>query len=571
MKKFIFASAAAVSSLLMVSCSSEDMPNAQGDESVVAVSVKLPDGLQTRAYGDGFKATRLTYAVYEHGKQQPLAVCTDGANQTATVGHATMIDLETTLSLRLTTGKSYDFVFWADTPDSEVYTFDAAGQTITANYETDANVEELDAFFTAKTDYKVAGDATISAQLRRPFAQVNILTDDLEANKNAGFDTQMSSLRVQDVPNTLNLLTGVTTGEGEVSFAAAGLPTGTVTINDKAYEYVGMNYIMVPAAKTTRDMVFTVYSATNESQSFNFNSVPTQRNYRTNIYGSLLTNGIDVKVEILPGFEGEYNGYPFPSTVNGEEFNTFAEVVDAVNAAATDIVNIELGGDAEWATGNAGDGASTIFTNAGATVNIDLKGHTMVMTGQGGFKSAAKVNFKNGTIVDKTAYGYENGETAWEFTYLEFEGGEMTFDNIVFNNTVMFSSERATVKNSTFRGIATLSSNQANEYAAWVETATDFENCTFEGCSRGIKICHFYNTVERADVVNIKNCQFKDIPMKPGVSIDAITGTPGVKSFSKVVIEGCTFTNVYPSATTENDHIYTTDDLVPELIGNTVN
>ncbi len=570
MKKIIFASAAALSTLLMVSCSNEDMPNAQGDESVVAVSVKLPDGLQTRDYGDGFKATRLTYAVYEHGKKQPLAVCTDGTNQTATVGHATMVNLETTLSLRLTTGKSYDFVFWADTPDSQVYTFDAAGQTITANYETDANVENLDAFFTAKTGYKVAGDATISAQLRRPFAQVNILTDDLAANKNAGFDTQMSSLRVQDVPNTLNLLTGVTSGEGEVSFAAASLPTGTVMINDKAYEYVGMNYILVPAAKTTRDMEFTVYSATDESQSFNFNSVPTQRNYRTNIYGSLLTNGIDVKVEILPGFEGEYNGYPFPSSVNGEDFDTFDEAVAAANAATTDIVNIELGGDAEWATGNAGGGANTIFTNAAATVNIDLKGHTMTMTGQGGFKSAAKVNFKNGTIVDKTAYGYENGETAWEFTYLEFEGGEMTFDNIVFNNTVMFCNANTVVSNSTFKGIATNPSNQASEYAAWVMTATDFRDCNFEGCSRGIKIANPYNTVERADVVNIKNCQFTDIPMKPGVVIDQL-GYNRVKSFNNVVINGCTFTNVYPKATTTLGHIYETNDLVPTLISNRVN
>jgi len=570
MKKILFASAAAVSTLLMVSCSSEDMPNVQGDESVVAVTVELPDGLQTR-YGEGTTATHLTYAVYEHGKQQPLEVCTGTADPK--VGSATMVGLKTTLSLRLTTGKSYDFVFWADAPES-VYTFDVEGQTVTADYGTAANQEALDAFFCAKTNYTVAGDATISAQLRRPFAQINILTDDLAANKNAGFDTQKSSLKVKDVPNTLNLLTGVTSGEAEeVTFAPDVLPTGTVTINDKAYQYVGMNYILVPSAKTVRDMEFTVYSATDESQSFTFGSVPTQRNYRTNIYGSLLTNGIDVKVEILPGFEGEYNGYPFPSTVNGEEFATFDEAVAAANAATTDIVNIELGGDAEWATGNAGGGANTIFTNAAATVNIDLKGHTMTMTGQGGFKSAAKVNFKNGTIVDKTAYGYENGETAWEFTYLEFEGGEMTFDNIVFNNTVMFCNAGTEVKNSTFRGIATLSSNQANEYAAWVETATDFENCKFEGCSRGIKICNYYNTAERSDVVNVKNCQFKDIPMKPGVSIDALVGNPAVKSFSKVVIEGCTFTNVYPTATTEEGHIYTTDDaeFVPELIGNTVN
>ena len=384
MKKILFASAAAVSSLLMVSCSSEDMPNVQGDESVVAVTVELPDGLQTR-YGEGTTATHLTYAVYEHGKQQPLEVCTGTADPK--VGSATMVGLKTTLSLRLTTGKSYDFVFWADAPES-VYTFDVEGQTVTADYGTAANQEALDAFFCAKTNYTVAGDATISAQLRRPFAQINILTDDLAANKNAGFDTQKSSLKVKDVPNTLNLLTGVTSGEAEeVTFAPDVLPTGTVTINDKAYQYVGMNYILVPSAKTVRDMEFTVYSATDESQSFTFGSVPTQRNYRTNIYGSLLTNGVDVNVEILPGFEGEYN------LVSDFE-NLIGQLSAGKDVTATETIVANGSNLVLDMNGSTLDNTADLWNEgAGNWSLLSVRGGKLTITGNGNFFAKANDTF----------------------------------------------------------------------------------------------------------------------------------------------------------------------------------
>ena len=62
MKKIYFLSMAAAS-LMLASCSNDDMPAPDsGDFATVAVSVQLPDGLQTR-YGEGEKATYLTYAV----------------------------------------------------------------------------------------------------------------------------------------------------------------------------------------------------------------------------------------------------------------------------------------------------------------------------------------------------------------------------------------------------------------------------------------------------------------------------------------------------------------------------
>lgn len=306
MKKIYFLSMAAAS-LMLASCSNDDMPAPEnGEFATVAVSVQLPDGLQTR-YGEGETATRLHYAVYAKGTTTPLPVCINGTDKNATEGLAT-INRSTTLSLQLASGQEYDMVFWADAEGS-VYHFDAEAQEVKALYDatdkgTAANQEALDAFYCAKT-YKVSGNATISAQLYRPFAQVNIVTDDLEAADNGGFVPAKSSLKTE-VATGLNLMDGTVTGDyTEVTFAAAGLPTGTMKINGKDYDYIGMNYLLVPAEKSLRDMEFTLLADGTdnaETHVYNFNSVPVQRNYRTNIYGSLLTSSQSFNVEILPGF-----------------------------------------------------------------------------------------------------------------------------------------------------------------------------------------------------------------------------------------------------------------------------
>ena len=66
--------------LMLGACSSEEPAvEPAGAKSTVAVELQLPDGLQSR-YGEGTTATDLTYAVYEHGKKEALAVCTGGAD-----------------------------------------------------------------------------------------------------------------------------------------------------------------------------------------------------------------------------------------------------------------------------------------------------------------------------------------------------------------------------------------------------------------------------------------------------------------------------------------------------------
>ena len=223
-----------------------------------------------------------------------------------------------------------------------------------------------------------------------------------------------------------------------VPFGDGALPTGEA-FHKTGYDYLAMNYLLMSTDKQLVDLEFTVKAADGSTRTIPVTAVPVQRNYRTNIYGSLLTNSVNINVEIVPDFnEPGYEGEKFEATakVNGVEYPSFAAAVEAVNAGDAGTYNVVLQGTTSWETGDAGDNANKCFTNPASTVNLDLNGKSLTMTGSGGFVNAAKMNITNGTIEDKTAYKYENGETAWEFTYLEFEGGEYAYGFLKSENGV---------------------------------------------------------------------------------------------------------------------------------------
>lgn len=244
--------------------------------------------------------------------------------------------------------------------------------------------------------------------------------------------------------------------------------------------------------------------------------------------------------------------------------NVGADMTEAslyINASSKTVFDIKFQENNTWDTGNAGAGSNNIFTKEGVTVNIDLDGNTLTMTGEGGFRSSAKINFKNGTVVDNTSYGYENGETAWEFTYLELEGAEMTFDNVVFNNSMMTKSANAVFTNCEFKGISTLASNRSEEYAVWVNHGkASFTNCKIGNGYRGLKICDMY-TGENVSSLIIDGCTFENLGKKPGIAIDS-------KNNASIVIKNSKFNDVQLGD--QSLFIYETDNVKPVLTDNII-
>ena len=98
----------AIASLLMLgtSCSSEEVAPVTG-ESAVTLSVTLPDGIQSRAFGDGTTAQKLQMLVLDGETALPVFT---GADPTVL---STDINLTKQVTLRLAAGKTYKVVCWA--------------------------------------------------------------------------------------------------------------------------------------------------------------------------------------------------------------------------------------------------------------------------------------------------------------------------------------------------------------------------------------------------------------------------------------------------------------------------
>lgn len=298
MKRYLLSTFTIAAAALLVTSCNDEMDNGlkTGDEGTVTFTAQLPSEMGTRAFADGLTAKHLQYAVYEAGQSTPLKVFGD---ETTVVGEAEMDNLKQTVSLKLTSGKSYDVIFWADATTDSPYTFNPASQEVSVDYsKVNNNSDNCDAFFKKET-ITVSGNQSVDVKLTRPFAQVNIGTDDFDAAKASGLEVTQTEV-VAKAFATLNLATGEVADEADRTFTMKAIPTASDGEFPVAggYKYLSMDYLLVGADKATVDVAFNYGGP----QSRTFTNVPVQRNYRTNIYGSLLTSTTDFNVIIEPAF-----------------------------------------------------------------------------------------------------------------------------------------------------------------------------------------------------------------------------------------------------------------------------
>lgn len=298
MKRYLLSSFTIAAAALLVTSCNDEMDNGlkTGDEGTVTFTAQLPSEMGTRAFADGLTAKHLQYAVYEAGQSTPLKVFGD---ETTVVGEAEMVNLKKSVTLKLTSGKSYDVIFWADATTDSPYTFNPASQEVSVDYsKVNNNSDNCDAFFKKET-ITVSGNQSVDVKLTRPFAQVNIGTDDFDAAKASGLEVTQTEV-VAKAFATLNLATGKVSDEADRTFTMKAIPTASDGEFPVAggYKYLSMDYLLVGADKATVDVAFNYGGP----QSRTFTNVPVQRNYRTNIYGSLLTNTTDFNVVIEPAF-----------------------------------------------------------------------------------------------------------------------------------------------------------------------------------------------------------------------------------------------------------------------------
>lgn len=416
----------------------------------VSFAIETPSGISTKANGDGSLAKDLYYQVFDKD-MKPVS----GLN----LQQKDLVNGKTTVNFQLVKDQVYNFIFWAQTKKSGYYTIDKSVggeglKKITADYSTNkaANDENRDAFFAVVKELKIDGPLTQNVKLTRPFAQVNIGVDDKLSDGPDNVDISKyltgakSSFSVKQIPTVFSPMNGEVSEPEDVVFEAATIPGDNLNVNEVTYNRLSMNYVFAPAERSVYDISAT-FQFDGKEVSFSSPTTPLQRNYRTNIVGSLLTNTADFNVEVDPDFGGD----EVVTVWDGTSITAVTEV-DGV---------YEISNAAELAWVAQQVNAGTTF--AGKTVKLvnDINLGYKAWTPIGGLVTFPGISF-HGT----------------------FDGNGKTISNLyASDNTVNHASaglfgglQDATVKDLTVKNAIISSTHLAGVICGYVESST-ISNC----------------------------------------------------------------------------------------------
>ena len=493
MKKFLFLGAMAAMLLGTASCSS-DMEPTMGGEVPVSFAINLGDNIDSRTISDGLKANTLKFAVFENGTEiTALAQEVPVANKQATV------------ATKLVKGHTYTFVFWAQNSACTAYNT-ADMSAIKVDYAANCNDETRDAFY--KMDSFTVTEAFEKTEvLTRPFAQINFLASD--AAGVVGVDAYKSKVTVTGVPTTLNTLDGtVGTETTDVTFALDTIPNETLA-GYETYKYVAMNYILAATDKEMKnEVVLTVNDGTQDVNTVTVTNCPVQRNYRTNIFGSLFTLEGKFNITIDPIYEGEFN---LPEkenvvTMNGQEFETIEAAYNAaLEAGMTDVVMTLAKGTYTIDNNFAFEKSNTLMNVTVQAAN-GVDASDITINGRFAMSASSDQKVKTGssmTIKGLTLTTNTGGETKGDATHYYrshntcvyvFGGIKLTVEDCIFN-----------IKDITEASITT-----------WGDQATTavVKNCVFN-CEGSGKPIAFGNGSSNT----IENCTFNQ-PKKYAVQVN---------------------------------------------------
>ena len=303
--------------MLATGCSSSDdtVATQESNLATVSFSVQADAVVGTRAISDGTGADELIYRVFDkegHVISASLAKKTETGLTDLLTGHK--------VTLYLAKGQTYKVAFWAQDADCTAYTVDD-NMGVTVNYAGANNDETRDAFFKT-VDVTVTGDMSVDVTLKRPFAQINVgcTTDDWNAAQASNINVKTSAVTIKDAATKLNVIDGTVSGNQDVTYAAANIPTETLKVDadgdgtKEEYKYLSMCYILpnettTGAAKTTAGTTFTFHPQTGNdiTLSDGLQAIPVQRNYRTNIVGTILSGEVSLNVKVDPIYDGDLN------------------------------------------------------------------------------------------------------------------------------------------------------------------------------------------------------------------------------------------------------------------------
>lgn len=397
MKKFLIPAVALAAVASLGACSSDEALTDNNTGDGVSITLKIPSGMATRGtFGDGTdegdaaKIDNLQYTVYEVGSDGSATYVYD--ETVSNPVFTTVNGMETTtVNLNLAKGRSYKLAFFADNNADNFVTYDGKTGTLSVNYANGAsNVVNEDCFVGTSNEINVTDAVSESVVLNRPFAQINWGTDDINtpALKNLIDDLKASVTVSAGLYSDYNVITGEYSNEVTAATTFAEVPvkntlTQTFPVQHenatKVYKLIAMNYLLTGdgTIDCTLDFGNTVSPVV-------ISAAPVKVNYRTNIYGSLLTAPADFRIAVNREFAGNIN-YPVKVETPEDFVNAVAsgldtEVDEGVNIDLKDQDFIELT-----------DGQSIIVNGTINTkreqISISGEGNVAYVTGNGTISS----------------------------------------------------------------------------------------------------------------------------------------------------------------------------------------
>lgn len=552
-KKLFLGMFAAAGMLLATSCSNDELDVVQsGNEAQVTFSLAAEGGIATRAISDGTGADLLYYAIFDaDGK---LITTINGS----TAGLLKKEDAfpngskEDNVEVTLAKGQKYTAVFWAQDEDCKAYTVSAEtdGLKVAVDYEGNNNDETRDAFFKT-VEFTVNGNQTIDVELKRPFAQINVgvYKTDWEAAVKSGIEIEKSSVVIKDAATSINLLTGEVgdeTTDVEVSYLSNTIPNEDLKVDlngdkdyddeNEKYKWLSMSYILVADrnadnvngvlgderdALESLQYTFSPKSGNEITFGDGLNSVPVQRNWRTNILGQILTGNIEFNIRINPIFDGDINVDAPTSEVKSD-----AQALAAALTANKEDILVVLGADVDLPISSLGSqtSGSGEYKLGGAdtkNITIDLNGKTLnfttsYMSAIGANNPDATITIKNGTV---TSTG--NSATTWNINDVTFANCNYVIENVTFNKEVALTNagKSVTMNDVTINGTG-------DYYALWISAkgqTVKVDNLKINTSGRGIKIDEQYVGAPAKVTLDISNSTFKTTK-KAAIMVKSVEG-----------------------------------------------
>lgn len=298
MKKYFMLLLAGVILLAFTACQNDELVNGGGSQVAVSFKVQMPEGdapatrAGTAARGDGSQVNRCIMEVYLGGKLYGERQVVDVTNKSAA------------FNVKLVTSQTYDFVFWADksgeagtSADNHYKTTDGL-QKVAYIGSYSGNDESYDAFTGKVLNKVVTGAFAENVTLTRPFGQLNIKATDIAAIGSNNLVPAKASLSFGKVYQSFNALTGDAIGElASLEYAASA-----DVVN--AEGHLTVDYLFAPqTGQLLADMILTMYDGNNkEITQKELNSILVQRNYKTNVTGSMVTVSGVYTATLTPGF-----------------------------------------------------------------------------------------------------------------------------------------------------------------------------------------------------------------------------------------------------------------------------